>query len=93
MALSPIEAAQLTAEIFENKSSENGALEGYMKLLRNPNLSYEHAQQVREICADEQNHDLVLGAMAKFYNGIAATGDGLEPILQAIADGVMFTDS
>lgn len=72
--------------ILEQVVEESKAQMFYEGLISSNVLLPEDVEIIREIIADEANHTLKLIAMAKRYNRISASPDGLENTLKEIGN-------
>ena len=78
----------VSAGIYEQLKGEEDAKMNYMKFLScfGKQLHEKDKVAIKEIVADEQNHSIILQAMAKKYSKIKPTNDGLAEALKALAE-------
>ena len=87
------EAQEIAAAIYKAIEGEASARAGYAGLLGmfskyDEGVRLQDVFTLREISGDESNHTIKLIAMARYYDGVGASTDGLSVAISDITEGV-----
>ena len=80
---------KIAAGIMKAFESEGEAMKIYETFLaENPGLNEEDVAKIKEIISDENNHALILMAMAQKYSGAGIAKDDAKPAIKAITQSL-----